>query len=625
MASAAGGSIQSRPYRSHRVPACIRCRSRKIRCHIDIPGEPCLSCRERRLKCQYTDRSNDASPEETNGGTRTPKRQKLNRDEDEEERAASTPVLHRPSTHPSASIILAPHMAEDVDILQRHISQHRGAQGTDPGQYRTLNQDTADPIVYLTVPRFRSGMEPELGAGKEQFEIIQQLMGPFKREVVDLFFSYVHYAFPVLDEETCFLLKKGQHDKLSKIIVGVVLAIGTPNWFLSDTLKMHPKPDLHYIWNKAISALMEDFLSPSMATVNAAILDQIGRPSVSIIANVTLCGRTISLAQTFGLHRDPTKWNITEHEKANRVRSWWGVLITDYWTSIAYGVLPHIGKRFYDVPLPTVEALMPARATPAQRCATVSFVHLCALTELVGDILPLVYEISPDRVTLGDTVEDLRFQLKKLEGELPEWLPLPNKPGTSNLWFCFLSVRLVLSRVNLRAAILSDDTLQEKTRLEELRQASTAVLDYICFLGQSQFQDFWMPYATHLLVHAVTVSLRCAVETSNVEQRMASVSTLERFIAHIQHARDNYDWDIANYTLERCSDSVAKIAALTTRGSAPPPEAVLVMPERPNEAITGPVMDDASLLLSDLLDPNAFDFSWEALWDTPSGMTNFAL
>lgn len=142
-------------------------------------------------------------------------------------------------------------MAEDVDILQRHISQHRGAQGTDPGQYRTLNQDTADPIVYLTVPRFRSGMEPELGAGKEQFEIIQQLMGPFKREVVDLFFSYVHYAFPVLDEETCFLLKKGQHDKLSKIIVGVVLAIGTPNWFLSDTLKMHPKPDLHYIWNKA--------------------------------------------------------------------------------------------------------------------------------------------------------------------------------------------------------------------------------------------------------------------------------------------------------------------------------------------------------------------------------------
>jgi hypothetical protein len=51
------------------------------------------------------------------------------------------------------------------------------------------------------------------------------------------------------------------------------------------------------------------------------------------------------------------------------------------------------------------------------------------------------------------------------------------------------------------------------------------------------------------------------------------------------------------------------------------------MPERPgpDEAHMGPVIDDASLLLSDLLDPNAFDFSWEQLWDTPSGMTNFAL
>ena len=293
---------------------------------------------------------------------------------------------------------------------------------------------------------------------------------------------------------------------------------------------------------------MEDFLSPSMATVNAAVLDQIGRPSVSIMGNVTLCGRTISLAQTFGLHRDPTNWNITETEKLNRIRSWWGVLITDYWTSIAYGVLPHIGKRFYDVPLPTIESLMPSRATPGQRCATVSFVHLCALTELLGDILPLVYEINPDRTTLGDTVESLRAQLKKLEDQLPEWLPLPNKPGTSNLWFCFLSVRLLLSRVHLRAAILSDNTALEKTRLDELRQTSTAILDYICFLGQSQFQDFWLPYATQLLVHAVTVSLRCAVETSNVEQRMASVSTLERFIAHIQHARDNYDWDVSLYT-----------------------------------------------------------------------------
>ena len=174
-----------------------------------------------------------SAPNSPNGQTRTPKRPRMNRngDQDEEDRPRSVPVLHRPSSHPSASIILAPHMAEDVDILQRHMSQHRPseAQGADPGQYRTLNQDTADPIVYLTVPRFRSGLAPELGAGKEQLEIIQQLMGPFKREVIELFFSCVHHAFPVLDDETCFLLRRGQHEKISKNLLCVVLAIGTPN------------------------------------------------------------------------------------------------------------------------------------------------------------------------------------------------------------------------------------------------------------------------------------------------------------------------------------------------------------------------------------------------------------
>ena len=35
----------SRPYRSHKIPACERCRKRKARCTIDLPDQPCLLCR----------------------------------------------------------------------------------------------------------------------------------------------------------------------------------------------------------------------------------------------------------------------------------------------------------------------------------------------------------------------------------------------------------------------------------------------------------------------------------------------------------------------------------------------------------------------------------------------------
>lgn len=251
MANSAGAPLQSRPYRSHRVPACIRCRSRKIRCHIDIPGEPCLSCRERRLKCQYADHVGSTSPSDgRNLKRRRPSSDGI-ADHDTPARPRSAPVLHKPSTHPSARIILAPHVAEDVDILQRHISKlQTAAVAQDQDTYQSLSDDTRNPVVYLTVPRFRTGVAPREGAGTEQLEIINQLMGVFHHEVIELYFSHVHPSFPILDEESCSLLRKGNYEKLPKPLLCVLFAIGTPHWNRSDVLKMHPRPDTYYIWSK---------------------------------------------------------------------------------------------------------------------------------------------------------------------------------------------------------------------------------------------------------------------------------------------------------------------------------------------------------------------------------------
>lgn len=170
-----------------------------------------------------------------------------------------------------------------------------------------------------------------------------------------------------------------------------------------------------------------------------------------------------------------------------------------------------------------------------------------------------------------------------------------------------------------------------RDRMHQLRTSSSAVLDFLLSLGEVQFYDFWLPYVTHLLVHAITVSLRCTVETTDSEVRNTSVDRLQRVIAHIQFARDNYDWDLAIYCLERCAEPVSRIASLNSREPAPPSETEVTSVAPANGHGSGveippvPTFDDTNFLLSDILDPNAFDFSWEALWDTPSGMTNFAI
>ncbi|KAF2742668.1 hypothetical protein M011DRAFT_471993 [Sporormia fimetaria CBS 119925] len=584
-------------------------------------------------------------------------------------------TLQKAGTAPSASIMLAPHVAEDVDILQRHISQHRTSEGEDPQSYQTVSRDMRNPIVYLSVPRQRTGLHPGIGPGKEQLEIIEHLMGPFKREVIDLYFQYIHPHLPILDDETCALIRHGPVEQVPKNLMCCIYGHGALQWMDSDTLKLHPRPDHHYLWNKAISAVLEDFLSPSLATISSAVLDQIGRPSVSIMNNATLCGRNVALAQTFGLHRDPSKWDMSEDEKLSRKRIWWGVLITDYWSSIAYGAPPHIHKGFYDVPLPSVSALIPAKASPIHRHATTCFVHLCALTELLGDILSLVHRLKPDPADFYRTIEARRTSLTDLESSLPDFDSLPPGSGSSNLYFCLLSVKLLLSRVALRAAVLLNDTNLEKLRLDEVRTAASSLLDFVLSLREPQFQDFWLPYATYLLVNAVMVSLRCTVENAHAGVRQAEFKRLQAVMAHIQHAHDHYDWDIAKYCLERCKDSVTKIASYATRDANAaaaagmgmqhanaqatdaeqlPTSVIRDMRVHPdshghshgdgvgngNEANTthsGPnlpttagavapiggtgLIEDNGFALAEFFDPNAFDFSWEALWDTPAGMT----
>jgi hypothetical protein len=282
----------------------------------------------------------------------------------------------------------------------------------------------------------------------------------------------------------------------------------------------------------------------------------------------------------------------------------------------------------------------------SQQYASTCFIHLCAVTELLGDILPLLHHIGPDPEVFSQDIEKLKVVLSDLESKLPKWLPLPDRPGSSNLWFCFLSMRLLLCRVALRAAVLTNNAELERSRLDELRICSSDVLDFILILGESQFLDFWLPYTTYLLVLAMMVSLRCNVEAQNPEVRNEAIERLQRVLEHIQNAHDNYDWDIAKYCLERCSGPVAEVAALAKKEKElqlqqrahVPPEAVeerglgngemgvdmqVSGAGEGSAALTG--FEDPAFLLSDFLDPNAFDFSWEALWDTPSGVANFTV
>jgi hypothetical protein len=141
-----------------------------------------------------------------------------------------------------------------------------------------------------------------------------------------------------------------------------------------------------------------------------------------------------------------------------------------------------IRKDQYDVPVPAVHDFVTSshhseRHTIAYNC----FSSLCRLTIILGDILPLAYNLTIDQ-------DDIWKQIRRLESDLDAWDDcLPDEarprdgdkrriPGCSNLRLGYLSIRLLLKRITLHVCISSpqSETILTVCRPQQYQQTRSA-------------------------------------------------------------------------------------------------------------------------------------------------------
>lgn len=92
---------------------------------------------------------------------------------------------------------------------------------------------------------------------------------------------------------------------------------------------------------------------------------------------------------------------------------------------------------------------------------SMSFIHLCSLTQILEHLLPLVYALNPNPEDSWKTIRRIEHLLDEWEDGLPTYLNAKahdtgnsrNVNGASNLWFGFLSLKLLLHRVAFRVSI----------------------------------------------------------------------------------------------------------------------------------------------------------------------------
>lgn len=270
-----------------------------------------------------------------------------------------------------------------------------------------------------------------------------------------------------------------------------------------------------------------------------------------------------------------------------------------------------------------------------------TFIRLCMLSKLLGILLPCVYTLKPDYQEMGRIVRRLECSLDEWLNTLPDYLDRSSSGvgdavnGSSSLHFCFLSLKLLLCRVAFKIAAADPSSVlaEEKSyRLAKLRSAASNLMDFVSSLRVTHLQEFWLPCkclgpdsigprltnyfadTAHLLVSAATTLLRCLVETTDVSIKQNCAIKLVQFQHRLQIARTECHWDLAEFCLDRCSDSIAKIAA-ALEISTSAQESRECEPEHADTTTFGLDFDSSALLEDFLLPVDSLDYPFDTIWN----------
>ncbi|KAF7592737.1 hypothetical protein BBP40_012568 [Aspergillus hancockii] len=511
----------------------------------------------------------------------------------------------RQDPHNESVHIVGPVVADDAQVIEKFMPPEHSNTNVDPNShpYNVYSNDPRKPILYTTISRRR----------QDRFNV----------------------AFPIFDGDSFWegYISETPGEPPAALVCQVY-SMSLVYWKHVPKLASHPKPDVRYAVNMTVAALHEDFSAPGLSTISAALIDLTGRPIFSMTGNAISCGRMISLAHCLGLNRDPSHWKVSRREKDHRIRLWWGVVIHDRWGSFGHGVPPQIAKNQYDVPLPTIDGLLSPNGRTTERVrAAHCHIALCRLTEILGELMPLVYGLQ-HRVSreTSKKLRQIRTDLDMWEDSLPDWLRSPVSTGeerisgTSSLQLAFLAVKMLVSRVELKEVNSADTDNPEARRYfqTECRRSAEEIVQFISSLRKENFQEFWLPYSAFHLTSTATLLVRCALETTDTDVARSCINNVETFRSILRRVREEEDWDVADMCLDHCERILNRLPGngstpdLNFSGVVQQPDSRLVNPAAialPETQTNNDIVDDMMSISGTFGTMDGFPFDMTGIWD----------
>ena len=477
-----------------------------------------------------------------------------------------------------SSYIVGPIVARDTQIMDQYLpNASNGQNGHVPIQPNFMRGDSQKAIYRAPLPPRRPSPQDCNCSRNMPTELLEQV-DPFLDKLVSAFYENVHPAFPIT-EEHCVVIRLKDRSQLPQTFLINMVAYSLFYWDLSPSLATYARPNQDFAWQVAVSANTTDIQKSDLANILSVLMNIAGRPSTCLVNNTTNVARTVALAHAVGLNHDCSEWKMLEQERRVRWKAWWGVVMHDRWFNFAQGTPPYISKNHYDVPLPTLELLTAGRSNSVKhvRAAEV-YIHLCKLTEIVGDVLPLIYHIRSGNDSIAaEQTSRSEIELNRWIESRPSWLNLnefqnrPAVPGLVNLQLCYLAVRMLLRRIAWHE-ISQRESDPASSWLLGCQAAAEDIVRLVCSLHKHDLRGFWLPYNAHHFTSAVTLLLRCALQTNYPEVRKSCMTSARTLVDTLRRQYDEDGWDLAETALassetilRRIEDAIPKTPVMQAK------------------------------------------------------------
>lgn len=216
---------------------------------------------------------------------------------------------------------------------------------------RVAEQDIGYPLTYHMANDSKAAAHVE---GFEEVDNIEHCIVPNGRRLLNLYFTHVHPAYPILNPTHLFEAHERSYREVAPALLGVVYLIAIKWWSFDAELSIRACPDTRRLRTLATSAIQQAYHAPKLSSIQAVLLllqcqpEDPLNPGHTFSAGLTAEG--IAVGQCLGLHMDASGWSIPQWEKNIRKRLSWALYMQDRWTALAYGRPTHIQEDDWDLP-----------------------------------------------------------------------------------------------------------------------------------------------------------------------------------------------------------------------------------------------------------------------------------